>query len=177
AGAVCPGERGPQRGVYRVDQVVRDPVAGVLELLDVAHVVVGAARELVEQLEHARRGGTGVRGCAVVEVEELALLRNEADPRHGHQFVTHGFTVRRRRYLGRRWGSISLVSRHIRAPSHLASRARRSWSARRCSTTTESRGSTSRAPSCSSRTRTGASPRRSRRTSTCPNRISTSSSP
>src|ERR1700730_2112057 len=169
-------ERRHEGAVDQIDQVVCDPVACVLELLDVAHVVVGAVRELVEQLDQALRDRDGIRGGAVVKVEELALLRDEADPGHRHRFVTHAFAVRRRRYLGCRWGSISLVSRHIRPRSHLASPARRSWSARRCSTTTESRGCTSRARLSWSGPKTGASPKRSRRTSTCPSRTSISSS-
>ena len=75
-------ERRHEGAVDQVDQVVGEPVALVLELLDVAHVVVRAARELVEQLDQRLRDRDGVRGGAVVEVEELALLRDEADAGH-----------------------------------------------------------------------------------------------
>jgi hypothetical protein len=75
-------ERRHEGPVDQVDQVMRDPVARVLELLDVAHVVVGSIRELVEQLDQQLRDRDGVRRSAVVELEELAFLRDEADSGH-----------------------------------------------------------------------------------------------
>src|SRR5581483_9077309 len=170
----------------QVDEVVREPVAGVLELLDVAHPALRAVGELGEQVDEARGDLDGVRRGVVVEVEELALLRDERQTGHGvgvyHSAALQASTnaVSPSDPIGTvilRWGSIPLFSRHIRAQSHLASRAARSSSARRCSTTTGSRGCTSRAPSCSSATTRAASRRRSRRTSTSPTRTSTSSSP
>src|SRR5207302_10815458 len=45
-------------------------------------------------------------GGAVVELEELVLLRNEADPGHGPGCL-HGFAVRRGRYLQVQMGLVS----------------------------------------------------------------------
>ena len=78
------------------------------------------------------------------------------------------FGVRTRCYLLCRWLTKPTISRHSGVRLRRASPTRPSSSARRCSTTTASPGSTSRARSCSSRTRTGACSRPSRPTSTCP---------
>src|SRR5207244_3295305 len=146
-------ERRHERPVDQIDELMRQPVSLVLELLDVAHPLVGPVGEVVQETDEALRDLDGVRSGLVEEVEELALLRNEADP---HQ-ETFSYTVSPSDRAGTvvsGWGSISLLSRRIRASCRRASPARPSSSAPRCSTTTESRGSTSRERSSSRRTQT-----------------------
>jgi hypothetical protein len=57
---------------------VREPVSLVLELLHLAHEVVRALGEAAEQLDETLGDGDDVLGRPVVEVEEFALLRDQA---------------------------------------------------------------------------------------------------
>jgi hypothetical protein len=64
----------PQRTADRrfvVDDLVREAVALVLELLDVARALAGALGEALQQLDQALRDGDDVGGRPVVQVEEL----------------------------------------------------------------------------------------------------------
>jgi len=87
-------ERCDKRAVDQVDEVVREAVAGMLELLDVAHPVLCALRELVEQVDQALRDLDRVRRGGVVEIEELALLGYETESGHGPLFTTPPRTKR-----------------------------------------------------------------------------------
>ena len=101
-------ERRHERPVDQVDELVREPVALVLELLDVAHPLLGALRELVQEVDQPLRDLDGVRRSLVEQVEELALLGDEADACHGPGFLPaqapHRFTVRPCRYRDERMG-------------------------------------------------------------------------
>ena len=90
-------ERRHERPVDQVDQLVGEAVAVVLELLDVAHPLVGVLGEVVQEVGELLRDRDRVRGGLVEEVEELALLGDEADSGH-ESGVIHGFAVRPRRY-------------------------------------------------------------------------------
>ena len=68
---------------------MRQPVALVLELLDLAFQVVRAVREPVEQLDESLGDRDDVRGRLVVEVEELALLRGRASGAPRQAVVYH----------------------------------------------------------------------------------------
>ena len=101
-------ERRHEGAVEQVDDLVRDPVALVLELLDLPRMGVGAAGKSLEQLDQSLRDRHGVRGGAVVELEELALLRDEAEACHGPGYLPDihqaaRFNVRLSRYRGHRW--------------------------------------------------------------------------
>src|SRR5205823_5812256 len=76
-------ERRHERAVEQIDDLVGEPVAFVLEVLDVARPVVGVLREMGEQVDEGRGDRDDVLRGPVVEVEELAFLRDEVDPRHG----------------------------------------------------------------------------------------------
>src|SRR5437588_3630793 len=178
-------ERRHEGAVQEVHDLVREPVALVLEVLDVADPLLRPVRGLGEEVDEGTRDRNRIRRRLVEELEELLALWNEVDPRHRRppwsvaaRLLTglRRSTVRGWCYLGfgSRWKA--QFSRRSVVQASLPSRTARSSSARRSSTTTASRGSTSRGRSCSRRTRTGAWSRRSRPTSTCPSRTCTSRS-
>ena len=74
-------ERRHERAVEQVDDLVSEPVALVLGVLDVPRERVAVVRETVEQPYEQPRDLDVVLGRVVVEVVELATLRDEVDPR------------------------------------------------------------------------------------------------
>ena len=75
-------ERCDEGTIQEVDDLVREAVALVLELLDVADLGVRSARKFLEQLDQRVCDRDDIRGGAVVEGEELALLRDKAQACH-----------------------------------------------------------------------------------------------
>src|SRR3954453_17649024 len=71
-----------KRPVEEIDQLSRESVAFVLEVLDVAEQPL-ALRKLVEQGHEVLRDLDGVPGRPGIQDEELALLGDEGKPRHG----------------------------------------------------------------------------------------------
>ena len=71
-------ERGHERPVEEIDDLVRQPVAVVLTILHLADQLAPVLGKAIEQLDKQTSRVDGVRGRAVVEAEEL-LLRREAD--------------------------------------------------------------------------------------------------
>src|SRR5581483_1992980 len=168
-------ERRHERAVEQGDQLVGEPVALVLSLLDPDGEVL-AVGELGEQLDEQAAHLDGVRGRLAVELEELRLLRNESKPCHRRADLSCSPRFRRPNPLvsSPKWWWKTPFSRRIAGRSHPTSRTSRNSSARRSSTSTGSPGSTSRARSSSRRMRTAASWRPSRPTSSCRSRTSTS---
>ncbi len=116
----------------QIDDLVGEPVALVLELLHLASDAVAPFGKGLEQVDDRLGDRDGVLRRPVVEVEELAFLRYEADAGHGHQLFTTVSPSDAVGTLPYRWGSIPRFSRCIEGLSRRVSPARRSSSARRC---------------------------------------------
>ena len=91
-------ERRDEGAVHEVDDLVRDAVTFVLAILHPLREFLAAVRERVQQFDHLTGDRDRVLGGVVVELEELALLGDEADACHCPRCL-HGFAVRRGRYL------------------------------------------------------------------------------
>jgi hypothetical protein len=110
-------ERRHERAVEQVEDLVRQAVAFVLELLDVAHARIGLRRESLEQLDQCLRDRHRILRGAVVQREELALLRNEAHACHAARCLPRS---RRRRLTSRSGRSAPIPLVHRRDPSRRA---------------------------------------------------------
>ena len=75
-------ERGDEGAVQQANHLVRQPVALVLEVLDVADPLLRPVRRLSQQVDERPRDRDRIRRGLVEELEELLALRNERDPRH-----------------------------------------------------------------------------------------------
>src|ERR671923_298857 len=75
-------ERRHEGAVQEVDDLVREPVALVLELLDVPHPLLRPVERVRQKVDERPGDCDRVRRGLVVEVEELLALGNERDSRH-----------------------------------------------------------------------------------------------
>src|SRR5437773_4862234 len=176
-------ERRHERPVQQVDDLVREAVALVLELLDVADQVGGLSIGLAaEEIDEQPGDRDSVRRRLVVELEELLPLRNERDPGHAYLRREPAARLLPRLRCPRpllpclECRPNSRISRRSAERARRASPTRRSLSAPRSSTTTVSRGTTSPRRSCSRRAPTAGASKASRPTSTSRSRICTSRS-
>ena len=81
-------ERRHEGAVEEIDHVVRQPVALVLRVLDLARERVAIVREVVEQTHEEPRDVHEVRRRPVVQVVELPPLRDERDAWHARASMT-----------------------------------------------------------------------------------------
>src|ERR671936_828966 len=74
-------ERRDERAVEQIDELARDTVSLVLEVLDLAQEIA-VRRKLVDEATQELRDPDGVRRRVREEAEELTVLWDERDPRH-----------------------------------------------------------------------------------------------